>query len=360
MSEKYILGTGDDWQGSVGVLLLGAGGFGVLAETVPSGGVNGPGYIYDYLVLPGVNTGKEVCGKITTFPANGTLVASDNSAFIYTPNGPGTDYFIYQGYVDGVAYGSPQTVPLNSGVNPVAGAAAAIATASGQLSQPGSGISGAASDISTAAGSLSTAIPLAGAAAALSSAAGQLNQINGAISGAAVDISTAAGSLSTAIPLAGAATARVAASGSLSGFATTTIREQILTQLLALLYNATDCLKNVYRVRVEPFTRDDLPAINIRPKQETAQSLAIDIMSRVLIVEIEIHVRGTAPDQLAETIIRQAHALLTRDQTLGGLVARIIEHETSWEFADADNSASKLTATYEIKYHTKARDLTTY
>jgi hypothetical protein len=140
--------------------------------------------------------------------------------------------------------------------------------------------------------------------------------------------------------------------------ATTTIREQIMARLLALLYDTTDAQQNVYRARVTPFTRDDLPAINLVPKHEPVQALAIEVVERMLTIEMEIHVRDDAPDQAAEVIVQQAHALLMQDQTLGGLCARIIERETQWEFADADTPASKMTASYEIKYHTKAKDLT--
>lgn len=139
-----------------------------------------------------------------------------------------------------------------------------------------------------------------------------------------------------------------------------TIRDQIMGKLLSLLFDTTDAGQSVFRARVEPLTRDDLPAIIIRPKQEMVQSLAMDIVERMLTAEVEIYVRGDVPDQLAEAIILQAHALLMKDRTLGGLCARIIERETQWEFADADNPASKMTVSYEIKYHTQAQDLTAY
>ena len=94
-------------------MLIGDAGHGVLGSEVPSTGDDGPGYLYNDLVLP-ADANKEVRGQITTVPLHGTLIAYEDSSFLYTPNTDyvGTDSFAYQLYVDGVATGSPTTVTL--------------------------------------------------------------------------------------------------------------------------------------------------------------------------------------------------------------------------------------------------------
>ena len=94
-----------------GALVCGVRGLGVPGASVPSGGDSGPGYLYNDLALP-ADAQKEVCGRITTWPAGGELLAEEDSSFTYDGV---TDTFEYQLYVDGVATGSPVTVYLNVG-----------------------------------------------------------------------------------------------------------------------------------------------------------------------------------------------------------------------------------------------------
>lgn len=105
----------DSTEWLAGSVLIGETGLGVLGSAIPSTGDNGAGYCYNDLSLPADNT-KEICGRITTPPATGTLTAYEDTSFLYT--GPdGTHTFQYQLYVDGVATGSPTTVTLNVGVS---------------------------------------------------------------------------------------------------------------------------------------------------------------------------------------------------------------------------------------------------
>lgn len=134
---------------------------GVLGSTIPSSGANGPGYTYNDLALPG-DAGKDICGRITTWPATGTLFAYEDTSFDYTPAGDGAESFQYQLYVDGVAVGAPQTVTLTSGassttINGIVGSAAAsgftasVATNVTIYASVGSaGASGATATITTA------------------------------------------------------------------------------------------------------------------------------------------------------------------------------------------------------------------
>ncbi len=73
--------------------------FGVLAEELPTDGLNGPGYLYACVSLP-ADTGKRVRGPITRWPPGGTLTVYPDSAFDYV----GTDdYAEFRLYVDGSA-----------------------------------------------------------------------------------------------------------------------------------------------------------------------------------------------------------------------------------------------------------------
>ena len=111
-----------------GAVVVGDPGLGVLAESVPSTGEHGAGYLYDS--LEPADTGKEVRGLITTWPTLGTLTAFEDSSFEYDG---ASDTFAFQMYVDGAAVGTPQTVTVTVG-----------AAAAGTLSAQESGADAAA------------------------------------------------------------------------------------------------------------------------------------------------------------------------------------------------------------------------
>lgn len=70
---------------------------GVLAETVPATGVDGPGYLFGGLTFP-ADTGKRVRGPITRWPTNGTLTVNADSSFTYSGT---TDYALFLLIPDG-------------------------------------------------------------------------------------------------------------------------------------------------------------------------------------------------------------------------------------------------------------------
>lgn len=112
MSTCDVIDTAD-WQGA-SVDTIGSGGFGVLGAEIAATGDAGAGYAYNDLQFP-TDTSKEICGRITTWPAVGTLYAYEDTSFTYSRPSDGTDSFQYQLYVDGIAVGVPQTVALTVG-----------------------------------------------------------------------------------------------------------------------------------------------------------------------------------------------------------------------------------------------------
>lgn len=151
-----------------GAHLYGDAGLGVLGSLIPSTGDNGAGYTYNDLSLPADNT-KEICGRITTWPASGALTAYEDTSFEFIA-ADGAYSFAYQLYVDGVATGSPSTVSLYVGSVPVE-IAASLGTASA------SGFTAGINSSVTIAASIATAVA-SGHQAAIST--GSSVTINGA------------------------------------------------------------------------------------------------------------------------------------------------------------------------------------
>lgn len=132
---------------------IGAGGLGVLGSEIASSGTSGPGYAYNDLSLP-ADAGKEICGRITTWPSVGTLYAYEDTSFIYSRTGDGAASFQYQLYVDGIAVGTPQTVTLTIGPT---------GTASGATLTGAASITGGAATGNTSQSALAAGASLAGA-----------------------------------------------------------------------------------------------------------------------------------------------------------------------------------------------------
>ena len=86
-------------------IVCGNRGLGVLAESIPAEGDNGASFLYNDVTLPADN-GKEICGRITTWPSAGTLYAHEDGSFEFSGAPDGIYSFQYQLYVDGIASGT--------------------------------------------------------------------------------------------------------------------------------------------------------------------------------------------------------------------------------------------------------------
>jgi hypothetical protein len=114
----------------------------------------------------------------------------------------------------------------------------------------------------------------------------------------------------------------------------------------------------VYRSRAVALLRGELPAVVVKPSGEQPEKIGNGVTKRPLEVDCEIHVRGDVPDQLADPIAGAIHAALMSAATLGGPDGGVIERETVWEYADADQTAAVITLKYQFVYLTAAADLT--
>lgn len=99
----------------LGAIVCGHRGLGVLADDIPSTGDNGASFLRNDISLP-TDSGKEICGRITSWPSAGALYAYEDGSFEFTDAPDGFYSFQYQLYVDGVASGTG-TVSLQVGAS---------------------------------------------------------------------------------------------------------------------------------------------------------------------------------------------------------------------------------------------------
>lgn len=109
-----------------------------------------------------------------------------------------------------------------------------------------------------------------------------------------------------------------------------------------------------YRSRYEPISREETPALIVRPIRDQAQNYVNTFKEQYLTIACEVYVRSTdtstAPDAIADPIVTDMHARLMTDITLGGLSIDIIQEDTIFEGAEADQTALIVSSLYRVWY----------
>jgi len=137
-----------------------------------------------------------------------------------------------------------------------------------------------------------------------------------------------------------------------------TKREQILAAIRTALTGTTQVGARIYRSRVEPFARNESPAIVVEPVSDTAQqNTALPTLDWSLTVRVAIIVRGNVPDQLADPIVQDAHAKIMADLTLGGYAIDVQPQTAVFELLEADQPAGVVSLEYLVRYRTSVVDL---
>lgn len=140
----------------------------------------------------------------------------------------------------------------------------------------------------------------------------------------------------------------------------TTRRETILTAVRTALTGTTGVGNRIYRSRVEPFAREESPALVVEPiNDQPSIETSLPTLTWSLTVRIAVIVRGNTPDQLADPIIASAHAKLMADTTLGGQAMDITPQAVNFDLAEADQTAGVIMCDYLIRYRTTLSSLET-
>lgn len=93
-------------------VVIGVSGLGVIAEDIPTTGVDGSGILHRTLDLP-TDNGKEVRALLVTPPTNGDFSLYEDGAFTFK-NAPDGNYnFTFDLYHDGVKVGDTKLVLLS-------------------------------------------------------------------------------------------------------------------------------------------------------------------------------------------------------------------------------------------------------
>jgi hypothetical protein len=119
-------------------------------------------------------------------------------------------------------------------------------------------------------------------------------------------------------------------------------------------------LGDVYKrqSQADPNPRDLQPYLSVQWTSEQVATDVVQLLGRVLTVEVAVYTRGDTPDALADDIMVSAHALIVSDPSLGGLALDTQLEDASVEIVAADFPAAKVTHSYSVKFRHSYGDMT--
>ena len=136
-----------------------------------------------------------------------------------------------------------------------------------------------------------------------------------------------------------------------------TRRELILTRMKSNLDSITGA--TVYRSRVEPLARGEVPAVIIEPVNDQPNDTNFfDKIDWTMRVRITTLVRASVPDDTSDTYTQQVHSLLMADQTINSYALDLTPDRTEFSLYEADVPLGVISMDYLVRYRSSRTDLT--
>ena len=135
-----------------------------------------------------------------------------------------------------------------------------------------------------------------------------------------------------------------------------TRRELILARIKTNLDSATGV--TVYRSRVEPLARGEVPAIIVEPVSDQPSEQFSNKLQWTLRVRVTVLVRSGIPDGASDTFSQQVHNLIMTDSTVNGYALDIDPDRVDFSLYEADVPLGVVSMDYLVKYRSSRVDLT--
>lgn len=136
-----------------------------------------------------------------------------------------------------------------------------------------------------------------------------------------------------------------------------TKRELILARIKTNLDSITGA--TVYRSRVEPLARGEVPAVIVEPvNDQPIDTNFYDKLDWTLRARVTTLVRNDVPDDASDTYTQQVHALLMADQTLNGYALDLTPDRTDFSLYEADVPLGVISQDFLVRYRSSRTDLT--
>ena len=137
-----------------------------------------------------------------------------------------------------------------------------------------------------------------------------------------------------------------------------TRRELILARIASNLSSITGA--TVYRSRVEPLARGEVPALIVEPiNDQPVDTNFYDKLDWTMRVRITTLVRAAIPDDDSDTYTQQVHQKLMADQTVNGYALDLTPDRTDFSLYEADVPLGIISQDFLVRYRTSRTSLTT-
>ncbi len=137
-----------------------------------------------------------------------------------------------------------------------------------------------------------------------------------------------------------------------------TRRELILARIATNLSSITGA--TVYRSRVEPLARGEVPAVIVEPiNDQPVDTNFYDKLDWTMRVRITTLVRAAIPDDDSDTYTQQVHQKLMADQTVNGYALDLTPDRTDFSLYEADVPLGIISQDFLVRYRTSRTSLTT-
>ena len=136
-----------------------------------------------------------------------------------------------------------------------------------------------------------------------------------------------------------------------------TRRELILSRIKSNLDAISGA--TVYRSRVEPLARGEVPAVIVEPvNDQPTDTNFFDKLDWSMRVRVTTLVRAALPDDSSDIYSQQVHSLLMADQTVNGYALDLTPDRTDFELYEADVPLGVISQDFLVRYRTSRTDLT--
>jgi hypothetical protein len=136
-----------------------------------------------------------------------------------------------------------------------------------------------------------------------------------------------------------------------------TRRELILARIKSNLDSIVGA--TVYRSRVEPLARGEVPAVIVEPiNDQPVDTSFYDKLDWTMRVRITTLVRAAIPDDDSDTYTQQVHAKLMADQTVNGYALDLTPDRTDFSLYEADVPLGIISQDFLVRYRTSRTSLT--
>ncbi len=114
----------------------------------------------------------------------------------------------------------------------------------------------------------------------------------------------------------------------------------------------------VYRSRVEPLARGEVPAVIVEPVSDQPSEQFSSTLQWTLRVRVTVLVRANIPDDVSDTYSQQVHSLIMADTSVNGYALDIDPDRVEFSLYEADVPLGVISMDYLIKYRSNRVNLT--